>query len=108
MGTHEVFKRMQIPSRGGIDPQPLSHFTDRNSTLHDLHHSVLFDLIRKPYSFTRIRLSLIPKTPRKTSPSLAAPQADGLLQLRAVSSTHGILTRNEAYLVEHIKKKKAV
>jgi hypothetical protein len=54
---------------------PFGHFTDRISALNDLRHSVLFELVCKPYSLVHIRLSLVPKLPSKTSTNLGAPQS---------------------------------
>ncbi|MCZ4354632.1 hypothetical protein O4H61_19150, partial [Roseovarius aestuarii] len=43
-------------------------------TLNNLRHSVLFELVCKPYSFGHIRLYLVPKLPSKPSTNLGAPQ----------------------------------
>ncbi|MDG1457085.1 MAG: hypothetical protein P8Q92_04115, partial [Pseudoprimorskyibacter sp.] len=37
-------------------------------------HSVLLELVRKPYSLVHIRLSLVPKLPSKASTNLGAHQ----------------------------------
>ncbi|MCZ4354862.1 hypothetical protein O4H61_20335, partial [Roseovarius aestuarii] len=42
-------------------------------TLNNLRHSVLFELVCKPYSFGHIRLYLVPKLPSKPSTNLGAP-----------------------------------
>ncbi len=62
----------------GADPQPLRHLAHRVTTINNLRHSVLFELVCKPYSLVHIRLSLVPKLPSKASTNLGAPQP-GLL-----------------------------
>ncbi len=57
--------RLPCAQRLGVDTQPFGHLTDRISTLNDLPHSVLLELIRKPNSLTNVRLSLVPKLPSK-------------------------------------------
>src|SRR6056297_1503395 len=68
-------RKLRLPSvkRLGADPHPLSHFADRISTLDNLRHSVLLNLIRKPNALVHIRLSLVPKLPSKASINLGAP-----------------------------------
>ena len=57
----------------GADPQSLSHFADRATSLNNVGHRFLLELIRKPNSFTHIRLSLAPKLPSKATINLGAP-----------------------------------
>jgi len=44
-------------------------------------HGVLLELIRKPNSFARIRISSVSKLPSKSSTNLGAPQLNGFLLL---------------------------
>jgi hypothetical protein len=81
---------MPIPSRRGIDPQPFSYFADRVSALHDLRHSVLLKLIRKPNSLTHIRLTLVPKLPSKASTNLGAPHPKGPPKLQRPDPWHDL------------------
>ncbi|MCZ4354668.1 hypothetical protein O4H61_19340, partial [Roseovarius aestuarii] len=49
-------------------------------TLNNLRHSVLFELVCKPYSFGHIRLYLVPKLPSKPSTNLGAPHLASLFE----------------------------
>ncbi|MCZ4354495.1 hypothetical protein O4H61_18405, partial [Roseovarius aestuarii] len=61
-------------------------------TLNNLRHSVLFELVCKPYSFGHIRLSLVPKLPSKPSTNLGAPQP-----LELQESENEVIARPDSY-----------